>query len=157
MSKKTTWVVVADAAIARILEKPNTGGDLTPVEELTDPAIHAKDSEFRHGPYGRRGSGNNGNGASGATRGQAMVSAGDSEHHQHAQAFAARVAQRLEECRQQRRYDALHVVAAPRQLGYLRNAIGPNLAAVVVNTLDMDLVHESNEKLTQRLFERKSA
>ena len=32
---KTTWALVADEAIARILEKP-TGADLEPVEELTD-------------------------------------------------------------------------------------------------------------------------
>ena len=54
---KTTWVVVADEAIARILEKPAKGADLVPVEELTDPNAHAKESELHRGPHGRRAGG----------------------------------------------------------------------------------------------------
>ena len=143
---KTTWVVVADEAIARILEKPRRGGDLVPVEELTDPDAHAKESELHHGPHGRRAA----FGGSGGT--QAVVSASDSERHQHAQAFAARIAQRLAQYRTEQRYDALYLVAAPRLLGYLRKTLEPNVSAAVVGSLDKDLVQESNAELTERLF-----
>lgn len=142
---KTTWVLVADEAIARILEKPRKG-DLVPVEELTDPDAHAKESEMHHGQHGRRAA----FGGNGGT--QAVVSASDSERHQHAQAFAARIARRLADGRNEKRYDALHLVAAPRLLGYLRKTLDPNVAATVVSSLDKDLVQESNAELTQRLF-----
>jgi len=142
---KTTWALVADEAIARILEKPQ-GADLEPVEELTDPDAHAREGEMHKGPHGRRaGAGNGG-------MPQATVSAGDSERHQHAQVFAARIAQRLAELHREKRFDALHVVAAPRLLGYLRKALNGEVNAAVVNTLDKDLVKESNADLTRRLF-----
>ena len=136
---KRTWVVVADEAIARILERPEPGAELVPVEELTDPDAHAKESEMHRGPHGRRGS-------------QATVSAGDSERHQHAKLFAARIAERLAQHHRERRFEELHVVAAPRLLGYLRGAIETSVWSSVVGTLDKDLVKESNAELTRRLF-----
>lgn len=140
---KTTWLVVADEAIARILELPEEGGDLVPVEELTDPDAHAAEKEMHRSPHGRR--------AGGGTVGQATVSAGDSERHQHAQVFAGRIAERLLQCMQENRYDVLHVIAAPRLLGYLRQALHPTVAAVVASEQDKDVVQESEAQLTQRL------
>lgn len=143
---KTTWILVADEAIARILEKPRKGSELTPVEELTDPDAHAREGEMHNGPHGRRA------GAGGGGNSQATVSAGDSERHQHAKVFAARIAQRLLDCRREKRYDEIHIVAAPRQLGYLRSEFHQEVSNVVVDSLDKDLIHESNADLMQRLF-----
>jgi protein required for attachment to host cells len=148
---KTTWVVVADEAIARILEKPQEGGDLLPVEELTDPQAHAKAGDLRRDAYGRR----SGNGTPHAPTSGANVtsSAGDAERHLEAQEFARRVAQRLKELHQQKRYDELHVVAAPRFLGTLRKQMDAEVERVVAGSLDKDLVHMSNADITARLFE----
>lgn len=137
---KTAWIVVADEAIARVLEQPAGGGELLPVENLTDPDAHIREAEMRHGPHGRR--------AGGAT-----VSAADSERHQHAQLFAARVAERLAEARRQGAYDTLHLIAAPRMLGYLRKALPPGVAAVVASEQDKDLVQASPAELARRLAE----
>ena len=144
---KTTWILVADEAIARILEKPRKpGSDLVPVEELTDPDAHAREGELHHGPHGRR------NGAGGGANSQATVSAGDTERHHRGQLFAARVAQRLLDLRREKRFDELHVVAAPRLLGHLRTAMHADVSNVVVDSLDKDLIHESNADLARRLF-----
>lgn len=142
---KTTWILVADEAIARILERPRKpGAALAPVEELTDPDAHANESDMHRGPHGRRaGPGGGGN---------ATVSASDSERHQRAQLFAARVAQRLLACRREKRFDELRLVAAPRLLGYLRNELHSEVTDVVVESLDKDLIHESNTDLARRLF-----
>lgn len=137
---KNVWVLVADEAIARILEQPQEGGDLVSVEELTDPDAHAREREMHNGPHGRRGS-------------QPTVSAGDSERHQHAQLFAARIAERLAESLREKRYDLLHIVAAPRLLGYLRKALSPAVVAAVGVTQDKDLVQQSNAELSRRLAE----
>ena len=140
---KTTWTLVADEAIARILEQPEEGGDLVPVEELTDPDAHAREADMRHGPHGRR--------AGGGMVGQATVSAGDSERHQHAQVFAGRIAERLAELQREGRFQALHVIAAPRLLGYLRKALHASVSALVVSEQDKDVVHESPADLTRRV------
>ena len=142
---KTTWVLVADEAIARILERPRRAHrDLVPVEELTDPDAHARESDMHNGPHGRRA------GAGGGP--QATVSASDSARHQHAQVFAKRIAQRLLELRREQRFDALHVYAAPRLLGYLRSELHAEVASTVVETIDKDVVQESNAELTRRVF-----
>ena len=137
---KTTWIVVADEAIARLLEKPEEGGDFVPVEELTDPGAHSREAEMRHGPHGRR--------AGGAT-----VSAGDSERHQHAKLFATRIAERLAEAQRQGRFHVLHLIAAPRMLGYLRPALSASVSATVASEQDKDLVQASAAELTRRLAE----
>ena len=84
------------------------------------------------------------------------MSAGDTERHQRAQRFAARIAQRLAEGLRTKRYQAVHLVAAPRLLGCLRSAIDGPVAAAVVGTLDKDVVQESNAALTRRLFGSKT-
>lgn len=135
---KTVWVLVADEAIARILEQPQEGGDLLSVEEMTDPDAHAREREMHNSPHGRRGS-------------QPTVSAADSERHQHAQLFASRIAERLADGLRDKRYDLLHIVAAPRLLGYLRKSLPPAVANVVASTQDKDLVQQSNAELSRRL------
>jgi protein required for attachment to host cells len=147
---KTIWVVVADEAIARILEKPQEGGDLVPVEELTDPQAHSKASDLRREPYGRRASGGSADAIGGAN---VTSSAGDAELHVEAQQFAARVAQRLKQLHQQKRFDEIRIVAAPRFLGYLRKQLDGELANVVTGSLDKDLIHLSNAEITGRLFQ----
>ena len=51
---KNTWVLVADEAIARILQWQERGAGLDSVEELTDPDAHADKGEFRRDAQGRR-------------------------------------------------------------------------------------------------------
>ena len=159
MSRKTTWVVVADEAIARILERPADGGDLAPVEELTDPAAHARSAELRRDAEGRR--------ASSATHGSrpdsphrlrsgasTTSSAGEGEQHLEAREFSTRVAKRLEEALIQHRFTELHLVAAPRFLGLLRKALSAAVGQTVVGETDKDFVHFENADITRRLFER---
>ena len=145
---KTTWVVVADEAIARILRW--SGKKLEPVEELTDPAAHASGSELRRDAYGRR----SGSPAPQQERGQgnATASAGQSAQHLEAEEFARRVAERLAQGLQQKGYDELRIVAAPRFLGLLRKALGNEVAATVTDEVDKDLVHMDNADIAQRLF-----
>jgi len=54
-SDTTRWLVVADEGVARIYEKPRTGGDLENVAELMDEEAHAHRAALRRDAYGRRG------------------------------------------------------------------------------------------------------
>lgn len=139
--KKTTWVVVADEAIARILQLTDTGTYLDPVEELTDPAAHASNGDLRRDAQGRRGE-------------SVTSSAGETGKHKEAELFASRVAAHLYEALNQQRFEALRIAAAPRFLGLLRKAMHPNVAKVVTGELDKDLVHMDNDDIAQRVFTR---
>src|SRR5688572_33131934 len=148
--REITWVVVADEAIARILARPEVGDELEPVEELTDPDAHAKGAELRRDAVGRRAA--SGPGGSLATAGNATASAGEDEHHHEAEAFARRVAAHLETALHQQRFDALHLVAAPRFLGLLRRVLSTEVRRRVRAELDKDLVHLVNSEITARVF-----
>jgi protein required for attachment to host cells len=148
--KHTIWVVVADEAIARILERTGDGDELEPVEELTDAAAHAKGQDLRRDAVGRRSAA----GAAGSlgTPGNATASAGADEQHLEADAFARRVAARLEAAFHARRFDELRLVAAPRFLGLLRKQLHTEVAKRVSESLDKDLVHMVNSDISARVF-----
>lgn len=134
---KKTWILVADEAIARLLEVDDR--ILKPVEELTDPDAHAKAADMRHDARGRRGN-------------SVTTSAGEAELHQEAQRFAKEVAQRLAQHHQQGHFTALKVAAAPRFLGYLRQAWSPQVAASINDELDKDLVKADLDDLERRFL-----
>ena len=134
----TTWVVVADEAIARIMQQRPEDKGLNAVEELTDPDAHARESDLRRDAFGRRGM-------------TVTASAGDDEKHKEADAFATDVAAALDKALQQGRYTRLILIAAPRFLGLLRKAVSPGVAAAIERELDKDLVHETHEELAARL------
>ncbi|CAG9184752.1 host attachment protein [Cupriavidus pampae] len=145
---KTTWVLIADEAIARIIAygKSRT---LEPVEEITDPDAHAEGAEMRRDAYGRRAAG----GGQGSTQAGATASAANDQMHQHAEVFAKRVADVLGQAQQQSRMDALIIVAPPRFLGLLRKALPKNAANIVQTELDKDFVHFTNDDIHERLRE----
>lgn len=145
----TQWIVVADAAVARILARPSPDADLQEVEQLDHPAAHASNAALRRDAYGRR----SGDGDL-RTGGNATSSAGLDEEHRESIGFADRLADRLHEALQQKRFDELRIAADPRFLGHLRKALSPQVAAVVKEEINKDLVHEDLRALTQRLFAR---
>lgn len=147
--KHTIWVVVADEAIARILQRTDDD-ELEPVEELTDAAAHAKGQDLRRDATGRRA----GMAAGGAlgTQGHATASAGEDVRHLEAEGFARRVAAYLETAWQRGRYDELRIVAAPRFLGLVRKSLHKEVAKRVQESLDKDLVHMVDGEIAARLF-----
>lgn len=133
----TVWLLVADEAIARLLEVPEDGGDPLPVEELTDPAAHARNADLRRDAYGRR-------------NGTATSSAGLDASHREAEQFAARVAACVAERLQQRRFGRLHVAAAPRFLGLLRKAWTKPVQLAIGTELDKDLIHATEFEIAKQ-------
>jgi protein required for attachment to host cells len=152
----TIWVVVADEAFARILTTTATPGALEPVETLKDPAAHAKEGELHVHDAGRRAgrvSHEGGHLTRVAAGGASLtVSASDAEKHLEARDFAHRVAQHLAAALQQKRYDGLRLVAAPRFLGKLRQELDARVRAVVVEEVGKDLIRLSDHEVAKRLL-----
>jgi len=154
---RIVWVLVADEALARILQRPEVGNELEDVEALTDPSAHAKEGDLHRDASGRR-AGSATHGARQNTphriRSSANVtaSAGEDQQHLEAQTFARRVAQHLAEALQQKRFDELRIVAAPRFLGLLRKELDVHVSAAVSEEVSKDLIHADNAELTRRLF-----
>lgn len=143
---KTTWILVADEAIARILVY-GKARRLEPVEEITDPDAHADNAEMRRDAYGRRAAG----GTSGHAPASVTASAGEDPLHQHAEVFARHVAEVIAQAQQHGRFDSLMVVAPPRFLGLLRKAFAKPVSEAIQFELDKDFVHFTNEDIQERL------
>ena len=79
-------------------------------------------------------------------------SAGVDELHQEAIGFATRVARTLDDGFNNGEVTQLRIVAAPRFLGLLRKALSPQVAKLVIDETNVDVVHESLGELTTRLF-----
>jgi protein required for attachment to host cells len=145
MPTRTTWVVVADEAIARIFEIPGGDEDLVDIETLTFASARTEAADLRRDAYGRRA-------GSGTLSGSyPTASAGESELHHEAELFARRLADWLLEKKRANRYEALKIAAAPRFLGLLRKAVEPQVAEAVVEEFDKDLINLDRRELTQRL------
>lgn len=154
---KEIWVLVADEAIARVLRRPASGGTLEPVHALTDPAAHTREREFGRDAIGRRAGAAPARSAAAGSRsfghgGSPMAGAGESEQHLEAEAFARRVAAWLHDALLQKRFDELHIAAAPRFLGLLRKALSKQTTEVVAQQIDKDWVQTDDAMLTRRLF-----
>jgi protein required for attachment to host cells len=139
LRKRIIWVVTADEAIARILQRQGARGELEPVEELTDPDAHARGTDLRHDAHGRRGT-------------TVASSAGEGEQHVQAETFARKVAQRLTEAFHQHRFDELRIAAAPRFLGLLRKSLDTQVARMVTETVNKDLTHMTEREITEHMF-----
>ena len=148
----STWIVLADEGRARILEMTRPGRDLDEVEELTDPAAHAHNADFRHDAFGRRAPSDGGSAPNQAgMRGTVTASAGEDKLDHEAEAFARRLAERLAQALRQQRYEQLRIAAAPKFLGRLRKALDREVSDTVVEELDKDLLQLDRRTLTQRL------
>jgi protein required for attachment to host cells len=148
---EVTWVLVADEGRARILEMRKAGADLAEIEEMTDPAAHAHDADFRHDAFPRRGGGGEMRMGS-----DAVGSGGEDKLDHEAELFARRVAYRLTQFHRQGRFEQLRIAAAPRFLGRLRKVLDPQVAKAVVEELDKDLLQLTPRELTHRLFPAES-
>lgn len=139
-----TWVVVADSNKARFFSVANR---LVPLHEFADMACpggrlpeQAEVSDRQGGIAGGQGEG-----------GHAFEGRTDLKQHE-AEVFARQIAEKLEQGRIQHQYQKLILVAAPAFLGALRTALNEHVAAMVVGSLDKNLVTEEEAAIREHIF-----
>ncbi|AZG15948.1 MULTISPECIES: host attachment protein [Cupriavidus] len=153
---KTVWILVADEGVARVLAPQGDNARLEEVEKVTDAGAHADNADLRRDAYGRRGQapvqGDAGHPGAHAGRTATVVSsAGEDALHQEAQLFSRRVAKLLEDARNRQRFDELVVIAPPRFLGLLRQALPASVSDAITREIGKDYCQLDNRTLQQRL------
>ena len=138
-----TWILIADAAHARVLETVGVGKPLTPVpafamnqslppsRELGDERptrTHDSMGESRHG-----------------------VEAHSDARRELKRKFATLVAEKLEAALAVHAFDRLVLVAPPAMLGDLRHVLKKSLAERVVAEVDKDLVKVADHDIAAHL------
>jgi protein required for attachment to host cells len=136
MKKKRLWVVVADGANARILKDVTAAGH---GEELVLQAQQARLGEIVSDRAGRSF-------ASVGSRRSAIELHSDPVRDGE-RAFAGEIAKRLREHAMAGDFDALAIVAAPRTLGDLREAIPVRIRRTITHELVKNYTNLQGKKL----------
>lgn len=138
---KTTWVLVADGAKARILERLGIAGPLAPATDrcLADVEARQPTRDIGADRPGRVHE-------SADTARHAMAPRVD-WHRFAKEQFAKTVAGALEDAALEKKYEALVLVAPPQALGDLRGALGPHAKALVAGEIGKDLTNLPDHEL----------
>jgi protein required for attachment to host cells len=140
------WIVVADAASARIFEVAGLRKPLRLVEKLEHPESREKTSELVSDDRGRV--------EKGIGRGiHSAMEPPKPAHKVEAEHFAHQVASTLATARAKKLFSSVALVAPPHFMGLVRALLDPQVAKSVVTTLEKDFAKVDDRELHDRLSE----
>ena len=138
---KSTWIIVAESARARIFTVSEIGGKFQEVADLSHPESRLHDRELSSDLPGRT-----------------FDSHGDGRHameqatgpqEQEAQAFATEITRQIDRGQREGNFDSLVLVAPPKFLGRLRSELSKSARNALIGELDKNLV-ETDTKTIER-------
>lgn len=141
--KKTTWILVADGARARILRNDGPGTGLAPALDHDFAAPHAPTREFGADKPGRTA-------VPGDGKRHGMEPPVD-WHREEKRRFALDLCKVLDEGAEEHAYDKLVLVAPPDTLGDLRKGLTLRARDRVHAEMGKDLTHLAARELTRHL------
>lgn len=144
------WILIANAARARLMQQEEPGGPLAQLQSFEHPASRLRTSELADDQAGRQGADR----SFGAAAFQPRTDA----HEKEEERFATELAAELERGAAASRCDAITVFAPPRFLGSLRAAFGEATRQRLAATYDVDLTTVGAAELARRIaHEREQA
>ena len=142
---ETTWILVADAARARLFRVERPRGELIEEADFVHPEERLPEHELGADEPGRvRGPGGK----------QHSWGPDEGLREREAGVFATELARHLRAAREQGRFRRLYLVAAPHFLGVLRQELDEHTRALVVDSFDKDLVRHTERDIRAHLPER---
>jgi len=137
----TTYIVVADAARARIFT--HEAGALREIDNLVHPESREHTGDLRTGGKGEQGGG--------ATQSQRQTGNVEATADKHAAFFAIDLANYLKQARIQGKADGFVIAADPRFLGVLREKMDSNTRDKVIQEVDKNLSKASEKEIAEAL------
>ncbi|OOG63483.1 hypothetical protein B0E46_10895 [Rhodanobacter sp. B04] len=141
MSK--TWLLVADAAKARLFEIPRKGADLAEIACFANPNARSPGQHPEHGRSGRT--------HESANSAHHAIEPHTSLREKHAMQFADQLRDAIQQGRIENQYDQLVLMAPPRFLGMLRDRLDDQTRKRVVAEVGSDLLALSPNELRAHL------
>jgi protein required for attachment to host cells len=142
-----SWILIANRTGARLVEKQ--GSEFALLESFNHEQGRKRDREIDSDRHGRSFD------RMGANR--HAYSNEESAHEHDARGFARELAERLGAQRTQHRFERLVLVAEPRFLGYLREALDDATKKTVIASVPKDLAEVALRELPGHLPELPSA
>lgn len=138
-----SWILIANRSGARIVEKQ--GSNFMLRESITHQAGRQRDRDVESDRRGRTFDRIGGN--------RHALSSSETPHDHDAKAFARELAERLRNDHLQQRFERLVLVAEPRFLGFLREALDEVTARTVIASVHKDLAEIGLRDLAHHLPE----
>lgn len=136
------WILVADSAHARILSATARTAMPTEITRMEHAESRLKESELTSDQPGRS--------HEPLDQGHGMQETKAREQEE--KAFAAEIIKTLDKARQSGQFDSLILVASPHFLGVLRQRLTGPLEKSVIQSVDKNLVNESESVIHQHIF-----
>lgn len=133
MGTKNTWIVVADAARARIFTWAGADKELVQAHTLTHPESELHEGDLR----------------TGASSHQPDPQVSTMEKH--AEAFAKEIAEYLRLARDKDDFGRLIIAAAPQELGRLRDNLDSATAQLLDKTIDKNWAQHDRAQIEKLL------
>ena len=133
------WLLVADAAKARLFEMPRKGGNLTEIACYTNPNSRSPGQHPEHGRQGRS--------QESASPTRHAIEPHTTLRDKHAMQFADLLRDAIRQGRMENQYDHLVLMAPPRFLGVLRERLDDQSLKCVTAEIDNDLLALSPSEL----------
>lgn len=144
LNKKTTWIVVADEAAARVYERKARHGPLTELFQMSNEAGRKKTGELIS-DRGGRAFDSHGQGR------HTMTKERSSPKRHAATAFAKEIAQRIVHAVHGGKCNEVALIAAPRFLGVLRDALETTGHIQPSLTIDKEMVGKGTSDIEKLL------
>lgn len=144
MSNKTTWIVVANNAQARIFRLVK----FPKIEEfaaLEHPESRLQNHELVSARPGRTAQ-------KGGTRRHAYEAESD-PHQLEMDKFAQQVSHYLKEAHQKKEFSRFYLFASPSFLGLLRQHMDPQMQEAIIAEIPKDMVRQQQSDIEEHLFE----
>ncbi len=138
----TTWILVANAARARLFENTGIGKGLNLLSELEHPESRVKGADLVSDRAGFMQSAGNGHGSR-----QPAIDPKQNE----AEHFAQEIAHTLESGRGQNKYERLILVAGSPFLGTLKGRLSNQVLAMTSDTLEKDYTSNNEREIGKHL------
>jgi protein required for attachment to host cells len=141
MTRKKTWILVADAGRARVLERLGRDGTPTLVSDLAHPM--AKTSDVARDSLPRT--------FDSVGKGRHAIQPKSDPHRADKAAFAGDLAAMLDDAVQAKSFDELIIIAPAQMVGDLRDALSDHVKAVLRKEVLLDLAHAPIGEIADRL------
>lgn len=138
----TTWIVVANASLARLYANNGPKKGLQLLKELSHPESREKASELVSDRPGHNPGAGNGHGS--------LVPATDPKQHE-AVRFAHELSKELEHGRASNLYERLIMVASSPFIGVLNQRLTSHVRNLVSDTIEKDYTRATPRELSSRL------
>lgn len=139
----TTWILTANRSGASLFESDWPGKSMRRLQDIPHPQGRKQNREIDSDKPGRSFD------SVGLGRHSMSSEQGPTEHI--AQQFALDLAEKLNSGRVNHSYDKLVLIAEPKFLGILRDALDKNTASLVVQTVNKELLDVKESDLAEYL------